>query len=70
MNAALSLADCPTCHGEGFVLVNEGQADESFVRCAECEGSGTLEVCASCGDAPKIEAGREVCPCTRVQVAA
>ena len=70
MSAALSLTDCPTCQGEGFVFVDEGQPSESPLRCSTCGGSGTLEVCASCGEALTIEAGREVCTCVKVQVAA
>ncbi len=70
MSAALSLVDCPTCQGEGFVLANEGHASESPIRCAACDGSGTLEVCGGCGNVPTVEAGLEVCPCVKVQVAA
>lgn len=65
MSAAFSLADCPTCQGEGFVFIHEGHTDEALVRCAECDGTGTCEVCAACGEAPTVEAGLEVCPCTR-----
>ena len=70
MSAAFSLTNCPTCQGEGFLFIHEGQADESLVRCAECEGTGTLEVCAHCGEAPTVKAGLELCPCVKVQVAA
>ena len=67
MNAASFFTDCQTCQGEGYQLIGEGHADEHAVRCTECGGEGRLEVCASCGDAPKIEAGRELCACTKVQ---
>ena len=70
MSAALSLTDCPTCQGEGFVFVDEGKPSESLLRCYTCGGSGTLEVCASCGEALTIEAGLETCSCVRAQVAA
>ena len=68
MNAALT--PCPACQGEGSQLAHEGQATEHPVCCDTCNGEGALEVCASCKEVPTIEAGREMCPCVRVQVAA
>ena len=70
MSAALTLTDCLTCGGEGFLFIHEGQANESPLHCSTCEGISTLEVCAHCGEVPTVEAGRELCPCVKVQVAA
>lgn len=46
----LDEVECPRCQGNGEVETWGDVFCEGWVRCWECGGAGTFEVCANCLD--------------------
>lgn len=64
----LILITCEACGGEGCTLslteaAGDGLPAEHSEPCVVCGGSGEVEVCEGCFEAPEILNGLEVCGC-------